>query len=85
MINREALAAIGMACLLALALSALVILQFGCMSSRGVEEMSVAVPALFQFDMEFQDDAPTSLSVGPATWWESLLETPENLVVPVDE
>ena len=85
MINREALAAIGMACLLALALSALVILQFGCMSSKGVDEMSVSVPALFQFDMEFHEETPTSLSIGPSTWWESLLETPESLVVPVKE
>lgn len=85
MINKEALAAIAMACFIALLLSALVLLQFGCMSSKGVDEMSVSVPALFQFDMEFHEETPTSLSIGPATWWESLLETPETLVMPVDE
>ena len=85
MINKEALAAIAMACFIALLLSALVLLQFGCMSSKGVDEMSVSVPALFQFDMEFHEEEPTSLSIGPSTWWEALLQTPENLVVPVQE
>lgn len=82
MIHREQIAAMIMACLLALFMGALLILQSGCMSSKGVEEMSIAVPALFQFEMEFNDETQTSLSVGPATWWEALLQTPEDQVIP---
>lgn len=85
MIDREQLAAIAMACLLAIFIAICLLLQTGCMSSRGVDEMSVSVPALFQFDMEFHEEEPTSLSIGPSTWWEALLQAPESVVVPAEE
>tara|TARA_Y100000593_G_scaffold33336_1_gene65573 strand:- start:1614 stop:1871 length:258 start_codon:yes stop_codon:yes gene_type:complete len=85
MIDREQIAAMFMATLLAVFLAALVLLQMGCMASRGVEEMSVSVPAVFQFEMEFNDEQPTSMNVGPSAWWQALLHEPELPVVPVEQ
>lgn len=85
MIDREQIAAMLLATLLAAFIGILVIFQMGCMSSRGVEEMSIGVPAVFQFEMEFNDEQPTSISVGPGTWWQGLLHEPELPVIPVEE
>lgn len=80
---REQIAAILLACLLALFIGTCLLLS-GCMSSRGVEEMNFSIPAVFQFEMEFNDEQSTALDVGAPLGFDGLplLAPPKDVVVP---
>jgi uncharacterized protein YegL len=41
----------------------LVLIFSGCMHGRNVKELNIAIPALFQYEMEFNEDRETALDV----------------------
>lgn len=86
MMLREQIAAMVLACLLALFIAICLLLQSGCMSSRGVEEMNFSIPAVFQFEMEFNDEQSTALDVGAPLGFDGLplLAPAKDNVVPVE-
>ena len=62
----------------------------GCvgMSSRGIEKMEVAVPALFQLEMEYHDNGSTGLDLNAGNLgfdglpWKAAAVEP---VIPIDD
>lgn len=64
----------------------LVLLLSGCVSTRGIEEISFGIPMVLMLELEYNDEAETSLDVGLDLGFDGLplLAPATQEVVPVE-
>jgi len=63
-----------------------VLLLTGCVSTRGIEEISFGIPTLLMLELEYNEEADTSLDVGLPLGFDGLPLTaaPVEQIVPVE-
>jgi len=64
MMIREQLAAISLATLTAFLIMLILLFNSGCVSTRGIEEISFGIPTLLMLELEYNEESDTSLDVG---------------------
>ena len=60
---RHQVGAILLALVLAGFMAALLLVSSGCVSTKGVQRMDMGIPAIFEWDIEFQDKGNTSMDI----------------------
>jgi hypothetical protein len=86
MIFKGQLAAISLATLTAFLIMLIMLLSSGCVSTKGIEEISFGIPLVLMMELEYNDEADTSLNIGLPLGFDGLpLLAPANEeVVPVE-